>query len=292
LLDEWVKMNPTYFDYHNHLRLYTFCLVIMLVAGCATASPVVTSISEQDAPVGNTITNNERWAPQINTFNSVDMLLVPAGCFVMGSNDGDPDEQPVNNQCFQKPFWIDYLEVTNAQFDRLGGKAELPSTWNEPNRPRTNIRWFEARDFCALRGGRLPTEAEWEYAARGPDSLKYPWSNDFALDYGVYQFNSNAQTGEVGSHGIGMSWIGALDMSGNVWEWTSTIYDQSLFSYPYTSDDGREDLSDVTSMRVMRGSSWYDGDDYYGRAANRGRSGPTIQDFNIGFRCVQDDSPS
>jgi formylglycine-generating enzyme required for sulfatase activity len=283
-----------HFRQPRYYNLFLFLLV--LTAGCAiTAEPTPLPTPDNTVPLGfprHPVTSNDLWSPQIETFDTVDMLMVPVGCFTMGSDTGDPDEQPIATQCFQQPFWIDYLEVTNAQFDRVGGQAELASVWGEPNRPRTNVRWFEARDYCAKRGARLPTEAEWEYAARGPDSLVYPWGNPFALDYGVFQLNSGGQTAQVGSRGPGMSWIGALDMSGNVWEWTSTIYDETRFPYPYTSTDGREDSTDATSMRVMRGSSWYDGDDYYGRAANRGRSGPTIQDFNIGFRCARDYSPA
>ena len=237
------------------------------------------------------VTRNGQWTPQLTTFDGVDMMFVPVGCYVMGSDYGDADERPIYPQCIQQPFWMDRFEVTNEQFDRFGGQAELPSTWNDANRPRVNIRWFEARDFCNVRGGRLPTEVEWEYAARGPDSLNYPWGNAFVLDNGVFRENGDGQTAEVGSRPLGVSWIGAMDMTGNVWEWTSTIYDEDRFRYPYTSDDGRENPDDTTSMRVMRGASWYEGTEYYSRAANRGRLGPSIQDFNIGFRCVRDYSP-
>jgi sulfatase modifying factor 1 len=263
------------------------CLLLsitLLLAACggAPSQPDVSS-----APTDENVTSQD-WPIQIQTFDGVDMMLVQAGCFMMGSDAGDDDERPVHEQCFPTPFWIDRYEVTNAQFMAKGGRAELPSHWTEPNRPRTNVRWFEARDFCVLRGGRLPTEAEWEYAARSPNNYTYPWGNEFALDYGVFAISSNGQTGEVGSVQVADSWVGALDMSGNVWEWTSTIYDPVRFPYPYNPADGREDPNDNTSMRVMRGGSWYEADEYYGRSANRARSGPSIQDFNIGFRCVRD----
>jgi formylglycine-generating enzyme required for sulfatase activity len=105
------------------------------------------------------------------------MALVPAGCFPMGSNDGDFDEQPVHQICFDTPFWIDVTEVTNGQFAALSGQAERSSNWTDADRPRETVTWVEADAFCRLRGARLPTEAEWEYAAREPDGLVYPWGN-------------------------------------------------------------------------------------------------------------------
>lgn len=269
-------------------------LLAVLIAACSdvaqpTSVPPTVDLSVPIGFPGHPVATNDEWSPTVQTFDGVDMVLVPVGCYMMGSDYGDADEIPAFVQCLKNPFWIDRFEVTNAQFDRLGGKAELPSVWPDLNSPRTNVRWAEARDFCASRNARLPSEVEWEYAARGPDSLNYPWGMAFTYDYGVFQPNSNQRTAEVGSKGMGASWVGAQDMAGNVWEWTSTIYDEGRFRYPYTADDGREDPSDTTSQRVMRGSSWYDGTDYWARAANRGRLGPTIQDFNIGFRCVRDD---
>ncbi len=201
----------------------------------------------------------------------------------MGSNDGDSDEQPVNNQCFNQPFWIDRTEVTNAQFAAFKGGAANWSNWTDPNRPREKITWFEARDYCQLRGGRLPTEAEWEYAARGPDDLKYPWGNDFIADNVVYYRNSNIQTVDVGSKPDGRSWVGALDMSGNVWEWVNSLYRD----YPYKSDDGREDANNRTDVRSLRGGSWFFVEDNL-RSPNRNRNEPTLRNADIGFRCARD----
>jgi formylglycine-generating enzyme required for sulfatase activity len=286
-------MTPTTKVRDFQIMVFLLFVLTILMAGCAVAEqPTPAPTIDFSVPIGFTghpVTTNAEWSPTVQTYDGVDMVLVPAGCFMMGSNYGDPDEQPVFAQCFKKPFWIDRYEVSNAQFAGFGGKAELPSFWPDANRPRTNIRWVEARDYCALRKGRLPTEAEWEYAARGPDSLNYPWGMVFTYDYGIFQPNSNGQTAEIGSKGTGSSWVGSQDLAGNVWEWTSTIYDQGRFAYPYTSDDGREDQNDATSQRVMRGSSWYDGTDYWARSANRGRLGPSIQDFNIGIRCARDD---
>ncbi|MBZ0280686.1 MAG: formylglycine-generating enzyme family protein [Anaerolineae bacterium] len=145
-----------------------------------------------------------------------------------------------------------------------------------------NITWFEARDFCALRGGHLPTEAEWEFAARGPDGLTYPWGDDFIPENVVYRENSNNQTADVGSRPAGASWVGALDMGGNVWEWVNSLYQP----YPYDADDGREDLNRTDVSRVVRGGSFfYDTVDL--RAANRSGNDPSYRYGFAGFRCAR-----
>ena len=118
-----------------------------------------------------------------------------------------------------------------------------------------------------------------------PDGLIYPWGNEWQPDNLVSPDNANAQTADVGSRPAGASWVGAVDIWER-WEWTSTIYDN--FPYPYTLEDARDNLTDLTSQRVIRGASWYEASDYYARSANRGRLGASIQDFNIGFRCARD----
>ena len=225
----------------------------------------------------------------------MEMALVPAGCFMMGSTDAQidyfvslgsgrslfSDEQPAAEICFDVPFWIDRYEVTIGQFTRLGGQAARGSRTGD-DLPRERITWFEARDFCEQRGGRLPTEAEWEYAARGPDNLMYPWGNDFVADNVVYSGNSGNQTAAVGSRPGGVSWVGAQDLSGNVWEWVSTIYQD----YPYSATDGRENNSDTRDIRGLRGGSYYDME-YNLRTADRSGTYSDNQDYNYGFRCAR-----
>lgn len=262
---------------------------LLFFSACAvTDFPTPTpfgSVTVRLGQAGNPVIRNSDWLPVSRTDDGVEMVELPVGCFNMGSNTGDTDEQPIETECFQNPIWIDRLEVSNEQFAQFKGVAEIPSQWPDPQRPRINIRWKEALDFCALRGGRLPTEREWEYAARGPDGLIYPWGNAWVSDALAWTDNSNLQTTDVGSHPFGVSWVGAEDLVGNVWEWTSTLYD--IFPYPYRADE-RENLDNLTLQRVIRGSSWYEGSIYYSRAANRARLGASIQDFNVGFRCVKD----
>ncbi|MBN8618820.1 MAG: SUMF1/EgtB/PvdO family nonheme iron enzyme [Anaerolineae bacterium] len=227
---------------------------------------------------------NPDWTPIERDFNEVTMVLVPAGCFMMGSINSE-DEQPVHEQCFDQPFWIDKYEVTQAQFRRLGGTQANAPGFSGDDRPVERITWFEARDFCELRDSRLPTEAEWEYAARGPDNLVYPWGNTWNASNAVWNRGSSQGTANVGSIPAGVSWIGALDMSGNVWEWTSSLYE----SYPYDAEDGREADTDTRTdvRRVLRGGTWFSffTDDL--RAPIRFRGNPDYGDLNGGFRCAR-----
>ncbi len=219
------------------------------------------------------------WHPVVKTFDGVEMVLVPPGCFMMGSENGEKDESPVNLQCFDKPFWIDRYEVTNAQYDSVG-------YWDGDDHPRENVSWHEAQAFCASRDARLPTEAEWEYAARGPYAFVYPWGNDFIDENAVSSWQNTARKTEaVGSRPDGASWVGALDMSGNVWEWTSSLYAE----YPYDPADGREATDDDSAARVVRGGSCCSYVIADVRAAYRFLVDPYMQDPNVGFRCVRSD---
>jgi formylglycine-generating enzyme required for sulfatase activity len=264
----------------------------------ATDEPTRTQQSQTPAPSSldaalqlarAAVTRNADWQPFEAEFNGVKMMLVPAGCFDMGSEAYD-NEQPVHEQCFDAPFWIDRTEVTRAMYAEcmvaaLDKCTETPpsdySTWY--TQPINNVTWFQARDYCEWRGGRLPTEREWEYAARGPDALKYPWGSDWDETKVVWNTSSTA---DVGSLDAGRSWAGALDLSGNVWEWVNTIYDQDHFHYPYEADGGRESSDDVNSARVLRGGSWDSLAPDYLRAAVRNSGNPNYGNILVSFRCV------
>jgi formylglycine-generating enzyme required for sulfatase activity len=257
----------------------------------ATATPLPPTATQVPATVTpfvplttngvTTVTANAQWTPQFKSFGGVDMALVPPGCFMMGSTDSNNGKP--NTQCLDS-FWIDKYLVTNEQFASLGGTAAFRSQWTGPKRPREIITWSEARAFCQKRDARLPTEAEWEYAARGPDDLTYPWGNDFADDKAVYSGNSGSQTADVGSKPAGVAWVGALDMAGNVWEWTSS----NFIPYPYDANDGRENsaLTNPDEYRVLRGGSWYFASTSL-RSANRNFDPPTNQSSEYGFRCAR-----
>lgn len=257
------------------------------------------------------VTRNADWTPIEQDFNGITMVLVPAGCFTMGSSDEQveyahsiceqasgeeqcalefiEDEQPAHQQCFEMPFWIDKYEVTYSQVFEIGDPDTVSPNWKDNNYPYTGITWYEARDFCALREARLPTEAEWEYAARGPDNLTYPWGNEFVEGNVVFSVNSGSQAAEVGSRLGGTSWVGAYDMSGNVWEWISTIYDQERFPYPYEQNDGRNDnQTDTTSERGHRGGEWFSPYPDWLRSSDRGWDPPEKSYPTGGFRCARD----
>ncbi len=258
------------------------------------------------------VSQNDEWNPIIQDFNGIEMVLVPAGCFQMGNNDGFAEMQPVHKICFDRPFWIDHTEVTVGQFaDFLNGQNHPIDNYEpwlniweglfEPhiqldqdngnwyplggksNRPLENVTWFGAFDFCAWRNARLPSESEWEYAARGPDNLLYPWGNEFNRDRIVRYEGRNP---EVGSKPRGASWAGALDMIGSVFEWTNSLY----FPYPYDPLDGREvSFEENGGDRVFRGSAWYHpermNDDL--SATARLDAPPDYAAWYYGFRCAR-----
>ena len=237
---------------------------------------------------------NDDWTPVFQTFNHVEMVLVPVGCFMMGSAGAEDvlvprdDEQPIHEQCFDRPFWLDRTEVTHAMYGacvEAGVCSEPFFTENytyRPEHPVTRINWRQARTYCEWRDARLPTEAEWEYAARGPDGLVYPWGNTFEPDNVVYYGNAPSGLAEVATKPGGVSWVGAFDLAGNAWEWTSSLY----VPYPYVFHDGREDPA-ARGFRVLRGGGWYDFISC-DRATNRVRLYPSTVDGGNGFRCARD----
>lgn len=181
------------------------------------------------------IVSNANWTPVEHSFDGVTMVLVPAGCFMMG-DDGAGGEQ-----CFDEPFWIDKYEVTRAHYqvcvdDGICEPLDANGYSSEPNQPINYVSLLQAEEYADWRGCQVPTEAEWEYAARGPDNLLYPWGNEWISE------NANGDTYDivfdkvvlmdVGSYPAGASWVGAHDMSGNAYEWTRTVFRP----YPYSPD--------------------------------------------------------
>jgi iron(II)-dependent oxidoreductase len=238
------------------------------------------------------------------------MASVAGGTFGMGSDTGLADERPLH-QVTLKPFWIDRRMVTNAEFaeflahlgktsnargqhlfdwdDRDARIHHKGRRWRADNgfeeHPAIEMTWYGARDYCAWRGKRLPTEAEWEFAARGREGRTYPWGDappdPTRARYGV----GYVDTVPTGSLPAGATPEGVLDLAGNAHEWTASIAQP----YPYRADDGREHPDRITD-RVTRGgaadtgaptlrASW--------RGANVSRRA-TAGHHNIGFRCAKD----
>jgi formylglycine-generating enzyme required for sulfatase activity len=256
----------------------------------ATAAPPTNTPTELELALSRAragVTSNAQWQTWYpdgfnQTFDGIEMVLVPTGCFHMG-NDPDAYSGAADGgqQCFDEPFWISRYEVTQAQYEALMG--ENPSFFKGANLPIEQVTWFDAREFAAKVGLRLPTETEWEYATRGPDGWIYPWGNKFVADQVVYDANSGGQTAPVGSRPNGKSWVSALDLSGNVWEWTLSAY----ADYPYVASDGREaNLDNTHILRVLRGGSWINPADRV-RGAYRSDGNPVGWDYLIGFRLAR-----
>ncbi len=286
---------------------FFFLVLVVLMMGLLSGMAVAQEGNEEV----EAIIANDDWEPVVQGFDGVEMVLVPPGCFMMGSTDEQidaafaaceegggavhqgvggqcergwyTDEQPSVEICFDEPFWIDRYEVTNGQFELLSGQAERDSRFTDDNQPLEQVTWFEARDFCESRGSRLPTEPEWEYTARGPDNLIFPWGNEFVAENVVFLDNSDNQTGEVGleNRPDGVSWVGAYDLVGNVWEWVSSLYRD----YPYNARN--ENVSDVSRGRTIRGNSW-DVQSFFLQAAGRSWIEPDYSDEFGGFRCARD----
>jgi len=221
-----------------------------------------------------------------------DWVTIPAGEFTMGSNDYDDSEKPVH-KVYLPEYQIARVPITNEQwsiFLQDSGyqcAANRNQLWQnglprgKEKHPVVYVTWHDCMAFCQWAGVRLPTEAEWEKAARGTDGRKWPWGNNEPT-VSLCNFNQNVDdTTPVGNYPLGKSPYGCLDMAGNVWEWCSSEYK----AYPYKAGDGREDLLS-NSNKILRGGSWYDdGDDT--RVMVRTGDETIYWDDLIGTRCVR-----
>ncbi len=193
------------------------------------------------------------------------MVLVPAGEFIMGSQAGDPDEQPAH-RVYLDAYYMDKFEVTVGMYDAFLKAAGMdpPPDWEIMNkaqhqrRPVVNVDWADAATYCKWAGKRLPTEAEWEKAARGTDGRTYPWGNDpptrLHANYGKEKWNDHGALVPVGALDDGKSPYGIYDMAGNVWEWTSDWYDKSYYrNSPAQNPKGAAS----GETKVVRGGSWF-----------------------------------
>jgi formylglycine-generating enzyme required for sulfatase activity len=225
------------------------------------------------------------------------LLYVPAGEFTMGSETGKDEEKPIHT-IYLDGFWIDQTEVTNRQYALCvtAGQCISPNETDSSLRsiyygnsefddyPVIYVNWNMAKTYCEWAGRRLPTEAEWEKAARGMDERTYPWGEDISCNEANYDPKDSCfgDTTIAGNFTSGESPYGVYDMAGNVWEWVSDWYSETYFqdsplANPLGPDSGQ--------YRVLRGGSFDSGTSGV-RTINRYRYEPTYTLLSIGFRCA------
>jgi len=273
-----------------------------------TVTVLPTTVETEQPTMGST---------RISAVDQMVQVYVPSGEFIMGSTDPEAKttieggraypEIPVNTVHLDG-YWIDKYEVSNGQYALCVSAGVCQPPFDSRSRTRTEYygnpeysnypviwtNWYMARAYCEWTGRRLPTEAEWEKAARGTDGRKYPWGNDplsgeranfcdinCTEDYANELYNDGyADTSPVGNYPAGASPYGVMDMAGNVWEWTGTL----IQPYPYDSSDGREDL-DAPGERAWRGGPFRNGG-WWMRSTVRYRSVPYYWWYSLGFRCA------
>jgi formylglycine-generating enzyme required for sulfatase activity len=283
LIEKWLKPAPV----PNAASTFT-------ITPLATDTPIPSMQAESMTSIATLL-------PDISVFdpagNYIPMRLVPAGGFTMGNDDLSNREKPAH-QVYLDTFYMDKYEVTNALYKACvdARVCEVPKIIRSTTRdsyygnsqfddyPVVYVDWYQASAYCEWRGARLPTEAEWEKAARGTDERTYPWgegidcskanSRDIIQDkYCV------GDTTEVGSYESGTSPFGLYDMAGNVWEWTADWYDAYRGNIVPDSNYG-------TTYRVVRGGSWRYGGNLL-RVSYRGRYKPDHWHDLTGIRCVR-----
>lgn len=221
------------------------------------------------------------------------LILIPAGPFLMGSETGQEDERPVHRIELDS-FYIDKYEVTVSRYARFlqAESPDRPFLWAQATqgaqgqKPVIGVDWFDAKEYCKWVGRRLPTEAEWEKAARSDDQRTYPWGNEpptrTHANAGQRTWSGYETLWAVGSHARGSSPYGVADLAGNVWEWVADWYDQTYYATgPKKNPQGPRQ----GPLRVLRGGAW-NNDAANIRATNRAAYTPSARRNDVGFRCA------
>jgi len=232
-----------------------------------------------------------------------EMVYIPAGEFLMGSDEGRDNEMPAH-MVYVDAFYIDRYPVTNEEYKRFVDATGYPVpcydvewadlyeyNWDPDERtppkgkekhPVVLVKWEDAQAYAAWAGKRLPTEAEWERAARGTDGRRWPWGDEFVADRcNIRESNVNGTTpvGQYSPEGDTPEGVG--DMVGNVWEWTSSLFRP----YPYDANDGRESRV-ANGWRVLRGGSWLNSLAQDLAHCTARLDGDFLFFNNVGFRCA------
>jgi formylglycine-generating enzyme required for sulfatase activity len=221
------------------------------------------------------------------------MVWVPAGGVIMGSpqGEGEDEEHPAHQVRITKGFWLGKCTVTNVQYraycQETGVRFPLFSRQGDDH-PIVNVTWTEAKAYCQRYELDLPTEAQWEYAARGPEGHVHPWGNEWDPKKCCNRENQGpgGRTYPVGNFPAGASWCGALDMAGNVFQWCKDWYSEKYYAKsPDTDPRGPYRLGYWRGHRLLRGGSWFNDDPRVFRCSYRSHSDPTAGAHSIGFRC-------
>ena len=255
-------------------------------------APTAPAASEPASSGGGT----DRLPNTIQLPNNLTLVKIPAGSFQMGSNNGYDNEKPVHKVTIPQPFWIGKTELTFAQYDAYAEAARQQKPgdegWGRGNRPVINVSWNDAQGYVKWLSNnnayglqcRLPTEAEWEYAARGNSNTEYAWGDSIGRNRAnCYDCGSQwdgKQTAPVAS--FPAAGFGLHDMHGNVWEW---VQDRWHDNYQGAPLDGQAWESGGSAVRVLRGGSWFRTPDLL-RSAFRNSLGPVDRYYFIGFRVV------
>lgn len=251
-----------------------------------------------EAPPPTIMPTNTPLPIEITDEKGVSMRLVPAGIFIMGSENGNADEKPVR-QVSLDVYYIDTYEVTNAFYGACVNEGVCTPPYDNNSivqenyfgnplydrYPVVKVNWFQAKTFCEWRGARLPSEAEWEKAARGIDGRTYPWGEKIDCSYANYWGVDNGcigDTTEVGSYERGISPYGLYDMAGNVWEWVADWYSDTFYQYsPFENPVGPSGGQN----KILRGGSW-NRDEFNVRVSIRSQFDPN-KTHNYGIRCAR-----
>jgi serine/threonine protein kinase len=261
-----------------------------------TVAPPIKDTPTIASPTDTPTAVETPFVEEITDAKNVPMRFIPAGEFTMGYDDGDVESRPASS-IYVDAFYIDKYEVTNEMYGacaydgvcrmpKLRGSPTRTSYYSHPNfanYPVIYVDWMMAKTYCEWRGARLPTEAEWEKAARGSeDERAYPWGDTPSCDYTNIP-GCVGDTAPVSQYDKGQSPYEVYGMSGNVWEWTNSLYS----FYPYNATDGRED-PDAPGKRVARGGSW----NIFGstgggvRIDTRYKLDPVYYGAYVGIRCA------
>lgn len=253
---------------------------------------------------------------KISPRDGMTQILIPAGTFTMGGLDvhRKNDEQPAREISLDA-YWMDQVEVTNGMYNLCvqSGVCRPPALNSSDNRaeyfgnaefndyPVVHVTWHDANVYCEWAERRLPTEAEWERAARGDDLRNFPWGDELPNEYTANFMNLVGDTSRVGSYPEGASPFGVLDMAGNVWEWVADFYRPDYYAKSPAENPAGPSLDEIfNSLRVIRGGS-FEEDGIFLRLAHRNAlEGPNPwitsdregnygrSSVKVGFRCAAD----